>query len=161
VEPRDESVEALELAVAALQRQLGELGHGHRELADTVAGVQAKILAAPSPLPKTWNWVMLNDEEQARTLIELRRWMGLVLPRYPLVVHKMRPCWVHHDYAIDALSAAYGTWHLAMFGKANAELFGHWLSKWLPELVKQLGESLGACTPRKHVPDEVELEMLG
>jgi hypothetical protein len=152
--------EMRELAAAGQQRQLDDMDGRLRSLSGTVAEMAAKILARPTP-NQVWNWKEFNEQERAAGLADLEAWMRTTLIRYPQVVHLLRPCWKSHDYALDALTAAYGTWLLAHHGKANFEQLAYWLDRWLVSLQRQLQESLGGCTPKRHEPDEIELDLLG
>jgi hypothetical protein len=113
--------ESLTLALGEQQDRIDDHEARLRSLASVVGEMGAKVLAAPAP-GRTWNWKEFSDQERAHALGELDRWIRTTLVRYPRTIYRMRPCFAEHRYALDALTAAYGTWLLAMGPKASAEL---------------------------------------
>jgi hypothetical protein len=152
-----------QLASAAEERDLGErvddIDARLRSLIGTVAEHGAQLLGAPPP-NRTWNWATLTDEQAATAMRQLRSWMAEILVRYPHVWKKLRPCWDQHTFAVDALTAAYGTWKLAMAPRTSAENFAWWLDKWLRALGDQLDQALGGCD-RGHLSDKNDMAKLG
>jgi hypothetical protein len=116
MEPGDD--DALTLAISDIDRRL-------TSLSGTVAEISAKVLYDPVP-NKVWNWQEFNDDQRAAALAKLKEWMSTTLVRYPRVFYELLPCWQRHDAAIDALTAAYGTWLLAHHGKSNFEQLAFW-----------------------------------
>lgn len=147
------------LALAALQRDLEDTNRRLRELTGTVAEIGARVLYGPVP-NQVWRWEDFDENETAAALAELREWMRKTLTRYPTIFDRLRPCWPEHSHAVEALSAAYGTWLLAHHGKANFEQKNYFIDRWLPSLKQQLEISLRECRGA-HRPDEVDIAKLG
>jgi len=159
----DDDILTSVLALEAQVHTLDDLKTQVRGLIGTVADLSTKLLAFMArPAPgRNWVWHEFDDAQRAAALAELRDWMRTVLVRYPEVFGRLRPCWPEHSAALDGLSAAYGSWVLAHSGKSNAEQPAHWLNHWLPALDGQLRESLGSCGLRRHISDEVSLDVMG
>jgi hypothetical protein len=131
-----------------LREEVEELGARFEELAEAVA--DALDAASPSgpPAPR---WDRLPPADRAKQLAALRAWVdGILQPAYCANgAWTLAACWPNHEGALWELGNLAAQWRrIYDRERPNLPLALEFFDRWLPSVMRHLGDMTAQCTPR-------------
>lgn len=128
----------------------GDLAQLHKaviDLAEDINNLAAGLAAADFRPPC---WVDLTQEEAVDAWRELYEWLrDVLLARYPITEEQIPPCWYLHPAAVEELSWLHTAWCAAYRNtKASPTAAGEWHDRWLPGVLRRVGDDWASCGKR-------------
>lgn len=128
------------------RKQLGGLEELQKELAGLKKAVEA--LTQEAEAGTLWDWAAMDQQEALEAWEQLREWVETVLDEQLQLValpdagtNVVPPCWYLHRDVVWELSWLCQEWLNLYRGDGTARQAGDWWDRWLPGVLRRIGES--------------------